>query len=297
MENKEKIELLEQLIDGAEASIKAARQIVAEISGNSKGNRLGQMARALNVSSGGKVIEGVFDGEHMIGPDQKKFPVPANYASKSKLIQGDVLKLTINSDGSFMFKQIKPANRKKIVGTLTYADGDYRVLAEGKAYKVLFASITFHKVQPGDSVVIVVPENNTGQWAAIENIVHPEAKKDQQEEQSLEDIQSGEPLRIGDEEEGIEMETADISDILGDMPSQDQSEDLEVQNYDNQDSGNFSQSNQFDQEESFFEPSAVNMQENAPLVSPPLQGVNQQGGNTNPAPNQAFDQEIKELEI
>ena len=31
----------------------------------------------------------------MIGPDGKNYPVPANYASKSKLIEGDILKLTI----------------------------------------------------------------------------------------------------------------------------------------------------------------------------------------------------------
>src|SRR3989344_680714 len=29
----------------------------------------------------GKVVEGVFDGESMIGPDGKKYSVPANYAS------------------------------------------------------------------------------------------------------------------------------------------------------------------------------------------------------------------------
>jgi len=34
----------------------------------------------------GQVIEGVYDGLYMLGSDEKKYPVPLNYASKSKLI-------------------------------------------------------------------------------------------------------------------------------------------------------------------------------------------------------------------
>ncbi|KKR27933.1 MAG: 50S ribosomal protein L7/L12 [candidate division CPR2 bacterium GW2011_GWD2_39_7] len=126
--NKEKIELLGQLVDGAETSIRAARQIIFELSGGLSGShsKISAKAKNLNVLEDGKIIEGVFDGEHMIGPDDKKYPVPANYASKSKLIQGDVLKLTVNADGSFVFKQIGPIERRKVVGTLTYADGEYR---------------------------------------------------------------------------------------------------------------------------------------------------------------------------
>ena len=33
-----------------------------------------------------EVIEGLFDGYFMIGADQKKYPVPMNYSSKTKLI-------------------------------------------------------------------------------------------------------------------------------------------------------------------------------------------------------------------
>jgi hypothetical protein len=35
---------------------------------------------------GVEVIEGVFDGYFMVGGDQKKYPVPMNYSSKTKLI-------------------------------------------------------------------------------------------------------------------------------------------------------------------------------------------------------------------
>lgn len=290
MENKEKIKLLQQLVDGAEASIKAARQIISELSGSSGGDRLGQMAKNFNVSSGGRVVEGVFDGEHMIGPDQKKFPIPANYASKSKLIQGDILKLTINNDGSFVFKQIKPVRRKKIVGTLTYANGDYRVLAEGRAYKVLFASITFHKVQPGDSVVIAVPEDNTGQWGAIENIVHPEVKEVIRQEQTLEEIQLGEPLKIEEDDYYEEFSTeddVDISGIFGENSSNDNQTQLGKDN--NTTSIQFE-----DEKELNFAIDDVAVVNQASVLQ---NDSNQQNNNYGSVITHSFDKEIKELEI
>lgn len=41
------------------------------------------------------------------------------------------------------YKQIGPAKRKYISGPLSYEDGIYKVLANGKAYKVLLASVTY----------------------------------------------------------------------------------------------------------------------------------------------------------
>ncbi|MEI7563650.1 MAG: hypothetical protein WCJ39_08735, partial [bacterium] len=53
-----------------------------------------------------QVIEGKFDGYFMIGSDQKKYPVPLNYSSKTKLVAGDILKLKILEDGKFIYKLI-----------------------------------------------------------------------------------------------------------------------------------------------------------------------------------------------
>ena len=38
-----------------------------------------------------RIIEGVFNGEKMIGGDGLEYNMPANYASKSKLVEGDIL--------------------------------------------------------------------------------------------------------------------------------------------------------------------------------------------------------------
>src|SRR4029079_16130738 len=102
----------------------------------------------------GKIIEGVFDGQAMVGSDGKNYPVPANYASKSKLVQGDILKLTIADDGSFLYKQIGPVPRKQVVGVLDQKDGHYYVNVDDKQYSVLLASVTYFKAKPGDQVSV-----------------------------------------------------------------------------------------------------------------------------------------------
>ncbi len=120
-----------------------------------------------------RIIEGRFDGQNMSGPDGKQYSVPANYASKSKLVEGDILKLTITRDGSFIYKQIGPIDRRRIIGQLMRDEGtgEYRVSAEGKSYKVLLASITYFKGEPGDDVVVLVPSAGETRWAAVENII------------------------------------------------------------------------------------------------------------------------------
>lgn len=163
------------MLESAEKNIQSARQLLREIMGTKPAgasSAVGEKAKVLSISGTGKIIEGVFDGQNMMGPDGKKYPVPANYASKSKLVEGDILKLTISDDGSFIYKQIGPVERAKKIGILTQAEGgDYRVLADGKAYKVLLASLTYFKAEPGDEVTIVVPKDQDGEWAALENII------------------------------------------------------------------------------------------------------------------------------
>lgn len=176
MDKLSNLALVVQMIESAEKNIRSAKQLLHEMMGGKQGGengaKLAEKAQMLSVAEGGKVIEGVFDGQNMFGPDGKAYPVPANYASKSKLIEGDVLKLTIAEDGSFIYKQIGPIERRKIIGILSKDEkGDYRVLAEGKTYRVLLASLTYFKAEPGDQVTIVVPKDADATWAAVENVI------------------------------------------------------------------------------------------------------------------------------
>ena len=176
MDKVSNLALLAQMIDSAEKNIQSAKQLLREAMGGpaTKANltALSEKTQIMTVSEGGKVIEGMFDGQNMVGPDNKQYPVPANYASKSKLVEGDVLKLTISDDGSFIYKQIGPIERKKMLGMLLVDEkGDFKVLAEGKPYKVLLASLTYFKAEAGDEVTIVVPQGKETEWAAVENVI------------------------------------------------------------------------------------------------------------------------------
>jgi hypothetical protein len=121
----------------------------------------------------GRAVEGVFDGEHMVGEDGRKYLVPPNYASKSKLVEGDLLRLTINESGRFLFKQKGPIERQRLVGSLVQDEltGDWKVVAAGNGYKTLPAAISFHRGEVGDDVVILVPKNAPSRWAAVENVI------------------------------------------------------------------------------------------------------------------------------
>jgi len=121
----------------------------------------------------GRSIEGVFDGEHMVGEDGRQYLVPPNYASKSKLVEGDLLRLSINEAGRFLFKQKGPIERSRIVGTLVQDElsSDWKVISNGNGYKVLAAAISFHKGEVGDDVVLLVPKNAPSRWAAVENVI------------------------------------------------------------------------------------------------------------------------------
>lgn len=122
--------------------------------------------------SGERIMEGVFNGQNMIGADGKEYLVPANYASKSKLVEGDILKLTINARGNFLFKQIGPIERNRVVGTLEASEsGGWIVAAAGKKWRVLTAPVTYFKGESGDEAVILIPKNTPSKWAAVENVI------------------------------------------------------------------------------------------------------------------------------
>lgn len=159
------LKTLKKLIESAETNLLGAKELLVSLVGETPA---AGAAKVTEAPATGKVIEGTFDGQNMLGPDGKLYPVPANYASKSKLVQGDVLKLTISDDGTFIYKQIGPIERKNMIGTLTLKDSQYFVEAEGKQYRVLFASVTYFKAQPGQQLTIVVPRDHDSEWAAIE---------------------------------------------------------------------------------------------------------------------------------
>ena len=190
---QEKIESLQKMIDTAEQTITSAKQMLAQLQGTPKQPKYPSTGQ----KEDGKVIYGNFDGQVMIGDDGKQYPVPANYASKSKIVEGDMLKLSITPDGSFIYKQVGPVERKYLIGIVEADDrGNYLVNAERKKYKVLLAAATYFKIELGDEVTLVVPRDHTPVWGAIENVLRKAADINENEE-----TYSNSPDEEGDESE------------------------------------------------------------------------------------------------
>lgn len=114
-------------------------------------------------------VEGVFDGKSMMDTSGKKYPVPENYASKSKLVCGDKLKLVIADDGTYIFKLISPIERKRETGTIQEVHGKISVVVNDKKYKILKASLVYFKLKIGDRVTVLLPVGTECTWAVIEN--------------------------------------------------------------------------------------------------------------------------------
>lgn len=175
------IESVKKLIEIASINLKNAQVILSEIEeGTTSVNKEIKVSNNQTIEnltplidqSIAKVIEGVFDGQTMIDAEGKKYPVPANYASKSKLVAGDILKLTIMPDGKFIYKQIGPVDRKSVIGILQQDGIHFFVMANGKKYNVLLASVTYFKANPGNEVTIIIPANEDSDWACIENVLN-----------------------------------------------------------------------------------------------------------------------------
>lgn len=162
-QNTEKEQELRQSIQALKEKLNSAEK---ELS------RIAPLHKKQAVDLEGEVYYGQFNGENMVTEEGKVFAVPPNYASKSKMVEGDELKLTITPSGDFIFKQIRPAERKRQIGVLAQQDnGEYVVKVGSKPYKVLLASVTYYRAKTGDEVAIIVPANNDSNYAAFDSVV------------------------------------------------------------------------------------------------------------------------------
>jgi len=176
MENKKTIEAIRDFIMTAEKSIKNAKMLlkdVLETEGVSLNSPVKLDASDLHsyTSDDAKIIEGLFTGEEMLGSDGNKYPVPANYSSKSKLVQWDKLKLTIAWNGKMLYKQIAPIEREIKVGLLIKEKEKFQVIAEWNTYDLLTAAVTHFKAEIGDNISVIVPAGKAATFAAIDSVL------------------------------------------------------------------------------------------------------------------------------
>lgn len=176
MENKKTIEAIRDFIITAEKSIKNAKMLlrdVLETEGISLNSPVAFDTSNLHsyTSDDAKIIEGVFTGEEMLWSDNNKYPVPANYASKSKLVQGDKLKLTIAANGKMLYKQIAPIEREIKVGLLIKEKDKFQVIVGWNTYDLLTAAVTHFKAEIGDNISIIVPAGKAATFGAIDMVL------------------------------------------------------------------------------------------------------------------------------
>lgn len=176
---KKRIAAIRDFIDTAEKSLKNAKKLLREILDEEKIDLSANLeldTKWLSKYDSGdnKIVEWVFTGEDMLGVDNNKYPVPVNYASKSKLVQGDRMKLTIEWSGKMLYKQIKQIERDTKVWLLTRDNGKYQIISDGVAYDVLTAAVTHFKADIGDTVSILIPAGKEATFGAIEAVMPKE---------------------------------------------------------------------------------------------------------------------------
>ncbi|MEY3197969.1 MAG: hypothetical protein RL023_843 [Candidatus Parcubacteria bacterium] len=183
MSNKTtQLKALEELLSKIESDVKRARMFINQLSAEggdeamlSSHTDFKQMSAGMGTGNEGnvQVVEGVFDGYFMIGADTKKYPVPLNYSSKTKLIPGDVLKLRVMEDGKLVYKLISQANRRYVKCTLTKTDDNkFTALSDdGKAYMLNQAAVSYYKANVGDEMSIITNADGIGDFAAIEAVI------------------------------------------------------------------------------------------------------------------------------
>lgn len=178
--DKKKILALKDFIISAEKSVKSAKKILKDILVEN-GIKDVDIETELDTnwlnsysSEDAKIIEWVFTWEDMLWVDGNNYPVPANYASKSKLVQWDKLKLTIDGSGRMTYKQILPIARETKKWLLAKENWKYQVIVDWKTYNLLTAAVTHFKCEIWDTITIIIPEWKQATFAAIEAVVPKE---------------------------------------------------------------------------------------------------------------------------
>jgi hypothetical protein len=172
---KKKILAIKDFIESAEKSVKNAKKLLTEIL-REEWVTLDEITLDTSglsdyKSEDNKIVEWVFTWEEMLGSDGFRYPVPSNYSSKSKLVQWDKLKLTIDPTGKMLYKQIQPIERETKVWLLVKDNGKFQVVAEWVSYNVLTAAVTHFKWEIWDSISILLPAGKAATFAAIEAVI------------------------------------------------------------------------------------------------------------------------------
>ncbi len=176
---KKKIIAIRDFIINAEKSIKWAKKLLIDVLKEEwleslLTSEIDTSGLATYNSDDNKIIEWVFTWEVMLWSDGWTYPVPANYSSKSKLVQWDKLKLTIDATGRMTYKQIEPIAREIKTWLLVKDKTKFQVVCNECTYDLLTAAVTHFKCEIWDKISVLVPAWKQATFAAIEALLPKE---------------------------------------------------------------------------------------------------------------------------
>ena len=168
--NQKKIQLIQDLLESAEKSVQHAKNLLHELTS------AGSISAAhLDVNT--TIIEGTFKGDYLLGDDDKRYDVAANYASKSKIIEGSRLRGTIMPDGRIKYTITEKAQYEiKLGKVVVNEDNETVIQIDDYQAKVLWESITFFRLEVGDEAYIRVPKGQQPEFAVLDSSLTDEEK-------------------------------------------------------------------------------------------------------------------------
>ena len=175
MKNKNQIIAIKDFIMTADKSLKNAKKLLNDLI---KENDI-DFNKTIDLdaswlhsysSEDSLIVEWVFTWEEMLWSNWERYPIPANYCSKSKMVQWDKLKVTISPNGKMMYKQIAPIEREFKKWLLTEDKGKYQVIVDWEIYNLLTAAVTHFWGKIWDSITIIVPKGKKATFAALDSI-------------------------------------------------------------------------------------------------------------------------------
>ncbi len=113
-----------------------------------------------DASSVNEEIEGTFDGQFLVSSSGQKMEVPASYASKSRILFGDVVR-AYKEGGEQKFTVTTKQPRKKLKALTAKKEGKWYVVTGLGSYKIADSTAEFNNLQLNQEVNVLVPENNT----------------------------------------------------------------------------------------------------------------------------------------
>lgn len=134
-------------------------------------------------------VEGTFDGTNLITSTGEKIEVPSAYASKTRILFGDTVKM-YDDNGEKKFKVMVKQPRKKLDALSTKKDNKWYALTGIGVYKISDSFADFNKLAVNDRLSVLVPEGNLQvPFAAIEEVLKQDIKPKEEIKQETVPIQ------------------------------------------------------------------------------------------------------------